>query len=41
LIKETFDFRAVVDDSFLKQVLRELNLENYWAPVDPTGATKS
>ena len=41
LIKETFSFRAVVDDSFLKQVLRELNLENYWAPVDASGATKS
>jgi sulfonate transport system substrate-binding protein len=41
LIKETFNFRAVVDDSFLKQVLRELNLENYWTPVDTTGASKS
>lgn len=41
LIKETFNFRAVVDDSFLKQALRELNLENYWQAVDASGATKS
>jgi sulfonate transport system substrate-binding protein len=41
LIKETFSFKAVVDDSFLKAVLRELNLENYWAPVDASGNTKS
>ncbi len=37
LIKETFDFKAVIDDRFLKQALRELNLENYWKPVDAAG----
>jgi sulfonate transport system substrate-binding protein len=37
LIKNTFNFRSVVDDSFLKQVLKELNLESYWAPVGPSG----
>lgn len=41
LIKETFNFRATVDDSFLKAALKELNLENYWAPVDASGNTKS
>jgi sulfonate transport system substrate-binding protein len=41
LIKRTFDFRAVVDDSFLKQVLKELNLETYWSPADASGTSKS
>jgi sulfonate transport system substrate-binding protein len=39
LIKQTFNFTSVVDDSFLKQVLKELNLESYWAPVDASGVT--
>jgi sulfonate transport system substrate-binding protein len=41
LIKETFTFRATVDDSFLKAALKELKLEDYWAPVDATGNGKS
>jgi sulfonate transport system substrate-binding protein len=41
LIKETFDFKASIDDRFLKQALRDLNLESYWKPVDPAGKPKS
>ncbi|MEI9948532.1 MAG: ABC transporter substrate-binding protein [Pseudomonadota bacterium] len=41
LIKETFDFKTVIDDRFLKQALRELNLENFWKPVDAAGKPKS
>jgi sulfonate transport system substrate-binding protein len=41
LIKQTFSFSSVVDDSFLKQVLKELNLESYWTPFDASGSPKS
>jgi sulfonate transport system substrate-binding protein len=41
LIKETFDFKSTVDDRFLKQALKDLNLENYWKPVDAAGKPKS
>jgi sulfonate transport system substrate-binding protein len=41
LIKDTFDFKSTVDDRFLKQALKDLNLENYWKPVDATGKPKS
>jgi len=41
LIKETFDFKSTIDDRFLKQELRELNLENFWKPVGSDGKPKS
>jgi sulfonate transport system substrate-binding protein len=34
LVRKTFDFAEFVDDSFLKQVLRDEKLEEYWAPRD-------
>ena len=43
-LNELFDFETERLNFLHRQyakVLRELNLENYWAPVDPSGATKS
>jgi sulfonate transport system substrate-binding protein len=34
LVRKTFDFAELADDSFLRQVLRAENLESYWAPRD-------
>ncbi|MET0413155.1 MAG: ABC transporter substrate-binding protein [Polyangiaceae bacterium] len=36
LIRKTFDFGQFVDSSFLAAALRELQLEQYWLPRDPS-----
>jgi len=41
LIKNEFSFDSWVEPSFLKQVLREQNLENYWRQYDNAGKPKS
>jgi len=40
LIKNDFSFDAWTDTSFLKQVLKELNLEHYWQEYDASGKPK-
>ena len=40
LIKNDFSFDAWLDTSFLKQVLKELNLEHYWQEYDSNGKPK-
>jgi sulfonate transport system substrate-binding protein len=40
LIKNEFSFEAWTDTSFLKQVLKELNLEHYWQEYDASGKPK-
>jgi sulfonate transport system substrate-binding protein len=41
LIKTQFDFDSWVEPSFLKQVLKEQNLESYWRQYDNSGKPKS
>ena len=40
LIRNDVDLKAWIDDSFLKAVLKELNLESYWSPADSNGNVK-
>lgn len=40
LIRRTFDFNEWVEPRFLNEVLRELNLEDCWAPVGKDGKPK-
>jgi sulfonate transport system substrate-binding protein len=40
LIKNDFSFDSWLDTSFLKQVLKEQNLEQYWQEYDATGKPK-
>jgi len=40
LIKNDIDFDKWVDSRFLEQALKELNLQNYWKPIDPSGNWK-
>jgi sulfonate transport system substrate-binding protein len=40
LTKNEFSFEAWTDTSFLKQVLKELNLEHYWQEYDANGKPK-
>jgi sulfonate transport system substrate-binding protein len=40
LIKNDFSFDAWTDTSFLKQVLKEQNLEHYWQEYDASGKPK-
>jgi len=40
LIKNDVDFDSWVDSRFLEQVLKELNLQSYWKPIDPSGNWK-
>lgn len=40
LIKNEFSFEAWADPTFLKQVLKELNLEHYWQEYDASGKPK-
>jgi sulfonate transport system substrate-binding protein len=37
LIRNTFDVASWFEPRFLNEALKELNLENYWAPVDAQG----
>src|SRR5688572_2012789 len=37
LIRKTFEFKEWAEPRFLNEVLRELALENYWAPVGKDG----
>jgi len=37
LIKQEFDFKATIDDSFLKRALKDLKLEGFWNPVGEAG----
>lgn len=37
LIRNTFDVKSWVEPRFLKEVLKELQLESYWAPADKDG----
>ncbi len=41
LIKNEFSYDSWVEPSFLKQVLKEQNLESYWRQYDGTGKPKS
>ena len=37
LIRNTFDVKSWLEPRFLNEVLKELNLETYWAPADKDG----
>jgi len=37
LIKTPFTVESWFEPRFLKESLKELGLENYWAPIDATG----
>jgi len=41
LIRKTFSFEEWVEPRFLNEVLKELNLENYWTPVGKDGQPKA
>jgi sulfonate transport system substrate-binding protein len=41
LIKSDVNLDDWIDQRFLQQALRELSLEGYWKPIDPSGAWKS
>jgi len=41
LIKNPFEVEPWIDTSFLNEALKELGLENYWAPVPASGAVKN
>ncbi|MDB4989080.1 MAG: transporter substrate-binding protein [Myxococcaceae bacterium] len=37
LIRNTFDVKSWIEPRFLNEVLKELNLQSYWAPADKDG----